>query len=178
MKRMLLAILILLPAVACAQTWQVDAAHSTLGFDGSFQGGGFHGVFKSFDAEITYDPANLENATFDVTVQLASVDTQASERDDTLKGADFFDVSKTPHAHFVTQSFSKTADGAVVAHGTLQLHGHTQPVTLTVDFMPTDNGATLDVATTVQRLDFGLGASKDWADISKAITVHGHLVLN
>lgn len=177
MKQLLLTIFMLLPTMACAHTWQVDTAHSTLGFDGSFQGGAFHGVFKKFDAKITYDPADPGNARFDVTVQLASVDTQASERDDTLKGGDFFDVAKTPTAHFTTQTFSMMADGAIVADGTLQLRGHSQPVALKVEFVPTASGATLDVSTTLQRLDFGLGTSKDWADISKAITVHGHLVL-
>ncbi|MDN5924238.1 MAG: YceI family protein, partial [Xanthomonadales bacterium] len=102
MKAYVLLALMLLPALAFARTWQVDTAHSKLGFDGSFQGGAFHGVFKQFEAKINYDPADLGHASFDVTVNLASVDTGAGERDDTLKGADFFNVAKTPQAHFIT----------------------------------------------------------------------------
>ncbi|HET6631914.1 MAG TPA: YceI family protein [Rhodanobacteraceae bacterium] len=170
-------ILMVLPLAALAHSWTVDATQSTLGFDGSFQGGAFHGVFKRFDSDIRYEPADLADARFDVTIDLASVDTQASERDETLRGADFFDVAHTPKAHFVTRAFHRAADGSVTAEGTLELHGHSQPVTLAVQFKPTAGGATLDVSTTLDRLDFGLGTSSDWADISKRIGVRGHLVL-
>jgi hypothetical protein len=39
------------------------------------------------------------------------------------------------------------------------------------------DSATLDVDTTLKRLDYGLGVSSDWNDIGKDVPVHGHLVL-
>jgi polyisoprenoid-binding protein YceI len=98
MKRLLIALTLLLPALASAHDWQVDAAHSTLGFSGEYQDGPFHGTFKHFTAKIAYDPADLAHARFDVEVDLASVDTQSAERDQTLAGSDFFDTAKTPKA--------------------------------------------------------------------------------
>lgn len=178
MKRLLVLLLLLLPAIAFGKTWQVDAAHSTLGFDGSFQGAAFHGVFKHFNAAIDYDPADLTHARFDVKIKLASVDTQSAERDQTLTGSDFFAVSQYPKAHFVTQSFSKNADGQVIAHGTLTLRGISQPVDLTVDFKPGQSGATLDIASDVSRLNWKLGANDDWNGISKQIHIRAHLVLH
>lgn len=178
MKHLLILLLLCIPAVAMGKTWQVDQARSKLGFDGSFQGQAFHGQFKKFSADITFDPANLSAAHFDVRVDLASVDTQGSERDQTLTGSDFFAVAKYPQAHFVTQSFSKGADGKVIAHGTLTLRGISQPVDLTVDFKPGTNGATLDVSSDVARLDWKLGAGDDWNGISKQIHVRAHLLLH
>src|SRR5699024_10355413 len=178
MKRLLILLLLCLPAAAMAGTWHVEPASSSLGFDGSFQGQAFHGRFKQFSATIDYDPDDLATARFDVTVNLASVDTQSAARDQALTGSDFFAVSQYPQAHFVTRSFSRNADGRVVAHGTLTMRGISQPVDLDVDFRPSANGATLDVTTTVPRLAFKLGASDDWAGISKKIKVHGHLVLS
>lgn len=180
MKRLLPALsllLLLLPLAAFAKDWQVDAAHSTLGFTGNYQGDAFNGTFKRFNAKIRYDPADLATASFDVTVDLGSVDTQSSERDQTLTGTDFFDIASTPQAHFVSRSFARGADGSVTVQGTLTLHDVSKQVVLKVTFTPTSGGATLDVDTTLNRLDFNLGSSKDWTDIGKTVAVHGHLQL-
>jgi len=169
---------LLLPLTAFARDWQADAATSTLTFKGTYQNEGFAGKFKKFDAAISYDDADPSKSKFDVKIDVASVDTASSERDDALKGDDFFDGKKFPQAHFVTTSFAKGADGAVTAQGTLTIRDQTKPVTLKVKFAATGDKATLDVDATLKRLDFGLGAGKDWADIGADVPVHGHLVLS
>lgn len=164
-------------AGALARAWQVDAAQSRLEFKDSYSGEAFSGAFRKFETAINYDDADLGKSKFDVKVDTGSVDTQSSERDDTLKGSDFFDPKKFPQAHFVTTSFAKGADGTVTAQGTLTIRDQTRPVTLVVKFAAEGNRATLDVDTTLKRLDFGLGAGKDWADIGPDVPVHGHLLL-
>ena len=62
-----------------------------------------------------------------MTIDLASVDTTSTERDDALTGADFFDTGKFPQAHFVTSGFAKAADGSVEAQGQLTIRDRTQP---------------------------------------------------
>ncbi|MEO6968807.1 MAG: YceI family protein [Rhodanobacteraceae bacterium] len=165
-------------APAPAQAWTVDQARSTLTFTGTYQGEKFEGRFKRFDARtVYYDPANLADAKFDVSIDIASVDTANAERDQALPGADFFDTAKFPQAHFVTTSFRKDARGEVLADGMLSLRGVSKPVTLRVTYAP--GSETLDVDATLKRLNFGIGGG-DWADtslIGNAVTVHGHLVL-
>ena len=172
-----LIMLALLPALASARDWQVDAAKSTLTFKGSYQGESFDGRFRKFDATIAYDAADLAKSKFDVSVDLSSVDTGSGERDQTLATSDFFDIAKTPKAHFVTESFAKTADGSAEAKGSLTIRNATKPVTLKVTFAENGGAATLDVDTTLKRADFGLGNGGDWADIGPDVPVHGHLVL-
>lgn len=181
MLRTTICLALALPAAAFARDWQVDAASSTLTFKGSYQGEGFDGKFKQFDATIAYDANDLSKSKFDVSVDLASADTGNGDRDDSLHGADFFDVKKTPKARFVTESFAKAADGGVEAKGTLTIRDKTAPVTLKVKFAETGaNGdrATLDVDTVLKRADYGLGAGSDWADVGADVPVHGHLVLS
>lgn len=178
MRKAALLLIALLPLAAHAADWKVDAAHSSLAFSGSYQGDAFHGRFKQFDAAIRYDPAHLDQARFDVTVKLGSVDTQNPERDQTLTGSDFFAVDRFPVAHFVTSGFHRGADGQVIAKGTLDLRGIQQPVTLKVDFKPKGDEATLDVDTTLDRLAFKLGTADDWKGISRRIAVHAHLLLH
>jgi polyisoprenoid-binding protein YceI len=169
-------LLALLPLTCFARDWQVDMAKSNLTFTGTYQSGPFTGKFSKFDAGISYDDADLSNARFDVKVDVTSVDTQNSERDETLRTADFFDAAKFPQAHFITSSFERGADG-VVAKGTLTIREISKPVALKVKFAASAESTTLDVDTKLNRLDFGLGTSNDWADIGKDVGVRGHLVL-
>jgi len=173
----LLLLLVLPASSAVARDWQVDATKSSLTFKCSYAGEAFDGKFGKFTATIAYDQADLANAKFDVNVDLASVDTQNSDRDEALAGADFFDSAKAPPAHFVTQTFAKSEDGSIEAKGVLTIRGQSRPVTLKVHFAASGNAATLDVDTTLKRHDFGLGVSTDWNDIGKDVPLHGHLVL-
>ncbi len=175
--RNLLMLLLVLPLSAFARDWNVDTAKSSLTFTGTYQGEAFTGTFKKFNAAIAYDVADTATSKFDVSVDLASVDSDSGERDQTLATADFFDTGKFPQAHFVTGSFAKAADGKVVSKGALTIRDQTKPVALRVTFTENGNAATLDVDTSLKRADFGLGNGSDWADIGTDVTVHGHLVL-
>ena len=174
----ILALALSAPLAAKARGWKVVSDQSTLQFTASYQDEPFTGQFREFDATIIYDPDKLADASFDVSVKLASVDTQSRERDQTLTGGDFFETRKFPSARFVTTGFERRDDGSVYANGSLDLHGVKRPVSLKVDFKPTGGGATLDVHTTLKRLEFGLGSSDDWVDIGKDVPVHAHLVLH
>ncbi len=166
-----------LPGAALAADYTVQPA-STLGFTGSFQGASFDGSFKQWHAAISYDPAKLAASKFDVTVAMASVAVSDKDQQSALPGKDFFDVAQYPSAHFVTTGF-RSVGGKVIADGQLTLRGVTKPVSLAVDFKPQGRNATLDVSTTLKRLDFNVGGG-DYADtsvIGADVQVHAHLVL-
>ncbi|WP_350015948.1 YceI family protein [Rhodanobacter sp. IGA1.0] len=178
MKRLAILLALALPLAAAATDYTVQPASSTLGFSNTFQGESFDGKFGRWTAAISYDAANLASSKFDVEVDLASVKTGDSDRDSALPGSDFFDVAKFPKAHFVTTGFRQVG-GKVIADGTLTLHGISKPVSLEVTFKPQADGATLDVAGTVKRLDFGVGTG-DYADTSVIggdVKVTAHLQL-
>jgi polyisoprenoid-binding protein YceI len=178
MRRIVLLLpLILIPLHAAARDWQVDAAKSTLTFKGTYQDGPFEGKFSHFEAAIAYDETDLSKDKFDVKVNVGSVSSGSSERDDTLKTPDFFDAARYPQARFITESFGKGTDGGLEAKGTLTIRDVSKPVTLKVKFVANGGTATLDVDTTLKRLDFNLGVGGDWADIANEVPVHGHLVL-
>jgi polyisoprenoid-binding protein YceI len=166
-----------LPGVAGAADYTVQTG-STLGFTGSFQGEAFQGSFGKWTGAISYDAAKLAASKFDVEVDLASVKTGDKDRDGALPGADFFNVAKYPKAHFVTTGFRQNG-AQVIADGNLTLRGVTKPVSLNVTFKPQGAGATLDVAGTLKRLDFGVGGGEyaDTSVIGAEVKVNAHLVL-
>lgn len=180
MKRLVTLLLALaLPGIAAATDYTVQPATSTLGFSTTFQGESFQGHFEHWTAAISYDPAHLDASKFDVEVDLASAKTGDKDRDTALPGSDFFDVAKFPKAHFVTTGLHKDGN-KVIAEGTLTLRGVSKPVRLEVSFKPQPAGATLDVAGTVRRLDFGVGTG-DYADtsvIGGEVKIAAHLQLS
>jgi polyisoprenoid-binding protein YceI len=173
-----LALALALPFAASAADYKVGPG-STLGFSGKFQGQQFDGSFGKFDAAISYDPANLATAKFDVTVDVATAKTGDSDRDKALPTADFFDASKFPKAHYVATGFTKDAKGNVVANGTLTLHGVSKPLALKVVFNPAAGGARLSVTGSMKRLDYGVGSGdyKDTSTIADDVLVNGTLNL-
>lgn len=183
MKPLLLALALLLPAVsASAATWTPDPAQSTLQWQANWGASPVKGVFKSWVAAIAFDPADLTNATITATINIASLDTQYPERDEALKGADWFDAAQHPTATFTSTDIRKTSQGYVAA-GHLTLGGVSKPLALpfTLSIAPGAKGtqvATVDAKTTLSRLAFNIGKN-DWkstGQIHDAVTVTLHLV--
>ena len=172
------AALICTPAVHAAE-WGVDAEASTLGFSGTAEGLVFEGAFKQFSPKIQFDPADFSSARFEVEIALASADTHSAERDETLRGSDFFATRRFPTATYTATIFRDLGDGNFAADGSLSLRGVEKPVTLEFSWKPSDGRATLDGSAMLKRLDFEIGAG-DWANaatISHEIAVKTHLEL-
>lgn len=164
---------------AAARDWQVDATASTLGFRGESQGETFDGHFRSFVADIRFDPADPAGGRFDVRITLESVDTQNAERDEMMVDPAFFDVGRQAEARYVAERFEALGGGRFRADGVLALNGLEQPVRLEFAFEQQDDQATLDGRAVLDRLQFDVG-SGDWADpdtIAREVQVHTRLVL-
>ncbi|GAB3349494.1 YceI family protein [Lysobacter tyrosinilyticus] len=142
----------------------VQTAGSSLTFASSYDGEAFSGRFPSFATKFSFDPAKLATSKLDVTIALTGSTTANPERDDTLKGSDFFNVTKFPQARYTATKFRALGGNKFAADGILSLHGVSKPVTLAFTWTP---GAkpVLTGKAIVKRLDFGIGGG-DWADTS------------
>ncbi len=172
------ALAVLTPFAAHAAGWHADARSSTLGFSGTYQGDAFNGSFKTFDAAIAFDPAQLATSRFDVRITLASADTANAEQNDALRGGDFFDTAHTPVATYTATKFRSLGGNRYAADGVLSLRGTSRPITLTFAWTAGATPALVGDAV-VNRLDFKVGGGQ-WADtgmIGNAITVHTALKL-
>jgi polyisoprenoid-binding protein YceI len=115
------------------------------------------GSFRQFATELVYDAKNPTAGSLKVTVQTASLETQDKDRNDTLAGADLFDVKKYPTAQYVANSFAKRADGQLEAIGKLTLRGVTKDLRVPLNLRAAGDGYELSGEVTVARLDFGVG---------------------
>lgn len=158
-----LSLSLLLPAVALAEpvVYKVDADHSGVGFTIRHFVSNVPGRFRDFDGVIKYDKQNPAASSVEFTVKAASIDTGNNDRDEHLRGADFFDVQKFPTLTFTsTKVATKDADTLDVT-GNLTMHGVTKPITIPVDVLgtvKTPNGekAGFESSFTVNRKDYGI----------------------
>ena len=147
------------PLPASAAHWTVEISKRRLGFGVSWSKQPFTADFKSWKANIDFDPADLAHAKADVTIAIGSETSADGETDEAIKGAEGFAADKFPQAHFVTTSFRFKGGNAYVADGTLSLHGVTRPVTLPFTLTITGNTAHMTGHAALMRTDFGLGAA-------------------
>lgn len=110
-------------------TWKLDPAHSELTFKVKHMMIAYvKGNFQTFDAEIQAEDDSFKNAKTTATIETNSVYTNNADRDNHLKGADFFNVEINPTITFETNSFNDEITG------NLTMNGVTKPVILAVDF--------------------------------------------
>lgn len=152
-----------------APDWQVDKSQSSITFTGTQMGKSFSGVFKNFDAEISFDPVAPRGSYTKVTIVTESADTQDAERDGIMQDTLWFDVKNFPTATFESERFSKTNATDFVVEGNLTIRNVTLPVNLpfTLDITKdADSGnqtARMTAQISLDRSLFQLG-QKDWAD--------------
>jgi polyisoprenoid-binding protein YceI len=151
--------------VSAAPSWVMDPKQSSLQFTGTQAGAQFQGAFKNFTADIKFDPQDLATSRFDVSIDLSSVSTKDNDRDETVKGADFFSVAKWPRAHYVTQTISAKNAMTYVGAGKLTLRDVSRDVPITFTFQVTGNQALLKGTASLKRLDFDVGQG-EWKDTS------------
>ncbi|HEY0518285.1 MAG TPA: YceI family protein [Ilumatobacteraceae bacterium] len=146
-----------------AGTWSFDAAHSGVTFKVRHLGlTNVHGRFNGVDAWLEVGE-DLASTRFGATIDIATIDTNNSDRDGHLRSTDFFAADAHPTMTFTSTAIREAGADEFEADGDLTINGVTNPVTLAVEF----TGATTHpgdgklhsgfIATTkILRDDFGI----------------------
>lgn len=143
-----------------AGTWNLDPAHTEVGFTVRHIMSKVRGKFDEFEGQIVTS-SNPSEAHAEATIKLASVNTGTSDRDNHLRSGDFFSVEDNPEMTFTSTSVAEKGDG-FVATGDLTIKGVTKSVDLDVDFLGEGSdpwGGTrlgLEATTQISRKDFGI----------------------
>jgi polyisoprenoid-binding protein YceI len=163
-----LALLMMLAAdasAAPAATYSLDAAKSTFEFAFVQAGATNKGRYPKFAVNFSFADDSVATSKLDVIVDMAALDTADQERDDTLRGADLFNVAKFPQAHFTATQITKIAAGGYDAAGTLTLRGVTRPQHVSFTLRSaTEQGRQvlyMNGKALIKRLEYGVGQG-DW----------------
>ncbi|MBK8871092.1 MAG: polyisoprenoid-binding protein [Elusimicrobia bacterium] len=132
MKKLVLSLLGLVWAggAVAADTYTLDAAHSTVGFSVRHLGvSNVKGTFPSVSGTLKLDEENIAKSSVDITIEATAIDTNNAKRDDHLRNEDFFDVAKFPVITFKSKGVSKSGPGYLLV-GNLTMKGVTKTVSI------------------------------------------------
>ncbi|UCE23542.1 MAG: polyisoprenoid-binding protein [Candidatus Zixiibacteriota bacterium] len=117
-------------AGATSATWEIDKAHSSVGFSvRHLVISDVKGTFGDYSATIEFDADKLEGGSVEFTVQVASIDTDEAKRDEHLRSADFFDVENFPAMTFRSKKVHDVSGENFKLTGDLTMRGITKEVT-------------------------------------------------
>ena len=144
-------------------TWKIDPAHSSIDFAAKHMMiSTVRGRLGAINGEIIVDESNHANSSVEVTVDVAGLTTNESNRDTHLRSADFFDTESHPEATFKSTSIEPLSEEKFRVTGDLTIRGTTRSITLDVEregegVDPWGNvKAAFAATTTLNRKDFGL----------------------
>jgi polyisoprenoid-binding protein YceI len=116
--------------------WAIDPAHSEIAFRVKYlMITNIKGVFRDFSARVFTTGDNFATSEIEFTLNTASVDTGAADRDTHVRSADFFDVEKYSWISFSGKKADKPdSKGKYILYGDLTIKDVIKPVKLNVEF--------------------------------------------
>jgi polyisoprenoid-binding protein YceI len=143
-------------------TWNVDPAHSKVGFGVKHMGiATVRGEFTDFAGTLEIGD-HLSGAKVYGTVKTESVDTNEPQRDEHLRSPDFYDAAQFPELRFESTSIEALDDEEFRITGRLTIHGVTNEIVLHAEVQGTDvdpwgnERVGLEVTGQLSRADYGM----------------------
>jgi polyisoprenoid-binding protein YceI len=155
-----LALLFAIALPAAAAEWRMDPAASKLEFAATFEKTPAPGVFKEFDARLSFDPEKTADSRLEVTIKVASADMVNADVNKAIAGPEWFDFARHPRATFRSSGIQRTGAGRYLAKGTLTLKGVERPVEVPFTWNAGADAATMEGEFTVQRSAFNIGTGE------------------
>lgn len=124
------------------------------------------GTFEALEGVVVFDSTQAQNASFEVCIDAASVNTGNKSRDKKLKTEAYFHVEEFPAICFKSDSVEGTGEG-YLAKGQLTMMGVTREVEIPFSF---ENGE-LSGTLTISRYDFGLASDVGTGKVSEEVII-------
>ena len=114
---------------AAAEEYTYDGVHSSVSFKARhIDISWIHGRFNQVSGKFNLDRKEPSKSTFQLTIQVASIDTANEPRDEHLRQGDYFDAKQFPTIEFQSTSVKPLRDGYEVT-GDFTMHGVTKRIT-------------------------------------------------
>ncbi|MEL6567273.1 MAG: cytochrome b/b6 domain-containing protein [Pseudomonadota bacterium] len=141
--------------------WTINRdANPYIRFSGMHDGSQYTGSFENWDAVIAFDPDNLAASRVEVTVDLASAIANKKLYTDSLRAAEWLDVSGAQTATVVLDLFDG-AEPNYTANAALTLKGATIDVPLDFELYFEGDEAFMEGETVLSRAELDVGMESD-----------------
>ena len=169
MKHLLFGILSLVISVQRAPILSPTDQGSSVKFEIKNFGFNVTGSFSGLKGTVQFDPSDLNNSSFGVTIDANSINTGIDMRDDHLRSDSYFDVKNYPRIHFVSSHITPAKKaGTFFVSGNLTIKETTKEVSFPFTAQPQADGFLFNGEFKINRRDFKVGGS---GTISNELTV-------
>jgi len=117
------------------EVYKIDPAASAIEFQVKQFLGTVKGKFSQFRGTIDLDREHPARSNVTATIQVRSIDTAIAKRDEHLRSAEFFNVTKYPEITFQSKSVKQTGTDTGDIVGELAMHGVKKEITLHVKLL-------------------------------------------
>jgi polyisoprenoid-binding protein YceI len=158
------------PLSAAPVPFEIDLAHSEVGFSIRHFFSRVPGRFNDFAGTVQLDEQNMANSSVDVTIQATSIFTNNERRDKHLRSGDFFAADSFTTITFKSTKVTPGENGKLAIAGNLTIRGITKPVVLDAHFLgagkvdvggrPAGYRAGFEATTTINRQDYNVTWNK------------------
>lgn len=152
--------------------WTLDPARSHVGFTVTKLGfSDVDGEFHDFSGDVRYDPVRPENSSIRWRVGVASVKTDAADRDSSLQSPEYFDAARYPDLTFESRRVKALDAMRLEVAGDITIRGRTRP--LTIIAVPAASGGGFETRFEIDRYDFDVAGGRVMGRlIGRTVRVH------
>lgn len=153
------------PAGADAAELRLLPAQSEIAFTSRQMGVPVQGRFRSFEADVDFDPAHPESARIALRIALSSAAIGTADTEAELAKPGWFDTRRFPTASFVASAVRPAGPGRFDVAGKLTLKGSAREIVVPVTLQPAGTQTIAQGSFAMRRSDWRIGDG-DWSDPS------------
>jgi polyisoprenoid-binding protein YceI len=156
MKKLLVATGFIL--IAFLGSLKAQATHTSITFEIKNVGITTGGSIGGLQTRVHFDPSNLNASTLEASVDVNTINSDNSSRDEHLRSEDFFDVAHFAKISLKSVSFKHKSGDNYTGRFMLTMKGRSKQVDIPFAFLDKDNTLTFKGSFKLNRLDFGVGS--------------------
>lgn len=156
---------VLASACAIAAPLKTDPAHSSVGVVFKQMNVPVEAKFKSFSAQVDYDPAKPEAAKARVDIDTGSFDLGDAEYNKEVTKKEWFNAAQFPKATFISSGIKQAGAGKLAVSGKLTIKGRTADVSFPLTVKAEGSKQVFEGQLPIRRLAFNIGEG-EWKDTS------------
>ncbi len=172
-KKLSLLIAGILPALFAIAQYKAVEGKSSVKFTIKNFGINVGGTFGGLEGDISFDPKRPADASFRVSINANTVNTDNDLRDNHLKGESYFNTAHYPRISFESTKISIAPNnGPMILSGRLTIKNNTKEISFPFTAEPSAEGYLFKGSFTINRRDFNVGGFSiisDNAEITLAV---------
>ena len=162
-------------AYSQAPVYEITPVESSVKFDVE-SSVAIKGIFKTWDASLTFQTRELSTGVLDIRIQADSVDTGSGVKNGKLRGKDFFNAKEAPYITFHSTKITQTGPASFEVEGDFTIRGVTKKEKLLVSDEGKGSPAGTIIGTMAfDRKEYGMNSGIPFIRIANRVQVNVNL---